>query len=177
MVTEARRHTIAEPTTHVLVGDAHALPFSDTSVDRARTDRVLQHVTDPHAVLAEMRRVLRPNGRAILAEPDWDALAIASADLSTSADYRDFIRDRVVRNSSIGRQLALTAFSSGLFVSRVATSTPVFTDFALADSILGLSRMSRARSKPAPWETRAGNGSVPSKMAPSLPRSSFSLSQ
>lgn len=88
MISEARLRTISESPLG-FAGATRTLPFRDASVDRARTDRVLQLVNDPNAVLAEVRRVLRPHGRAVFAEPDWDTLAIGSTDLAMSAAYRE----------------------------------------------------------------------------------------
>jgi SAM-dependent methyltransferase len=50
--------------------DAHALPVADSSFDLAYARYLLEHVTDPAVVLAEMRRVLRPGGRVAVMEND-----------------------------------------------------------------------------------------------------------
>jgi SAM-dependent methyltransferase len=45
------------------------LPFADAEFDGAICDNVLEHVENPRALLAEMRRVLRPSGRLLLGVP------------------------------------------------------------------------------------------------------------
>jgi SAM-dependent methyltransferase len=49
--------------------DLQALPFRDATFDAALASHVLEHVADAHAALAELRRVLRPGGWAILQSP------------------------------------------------------------------------------------------------------------
>src|SRR3954452_7427823 len=44
------------------VGDLAALPLADDSVDAAFANMVLHHAEDPTAMLAEMRRAVRPGG-------------------------------------------------------------------------------------------------------------------
>lgn len=56
--------------------DARALPFADGCFDAVRAERLLQHVEDPQAVVAELVRVTRPDGRVALVEPDWGTLAV-----------------------------------------------------------------------------------------------------
>jgi SAM-dependent methyltransferase len=50
--------------------DAARLPFASASFDAAFAVAVLQHVPKPRAVIDALRRVLRPGGRLVLAEPD-----------------------------------------------------------------------------------------------------------
>jgi SAM-dependent methyltransferase len=49
------------PTTR-LVCDAHRLPFADASFDAVVVQAVLEHVLDPAACVAEIHRVLAPDG-------------------------------------------------------------------------------------------------------------------
>lgn len=127
----------------VRVADAHALDLTSASIDRAHTDRVLQHVFDPLGVLTETRRVLRAGGRAVFAEPDWDTLVIDAADVSSAQAYRRFVAEQVVRNPYIGRQLAGLARRCGFAVARVVPVTAVFLDAQDADRILGFERVTR----------------------------------
>jgi SAM-dependent methyltransferase len=63
-----------------LVGDAEVLPLPDASVDAAVLGSVLFRVGDPGAVVDELARVLRPEGRLSLREPlDGGATTISTA--------------------------------------------------------------------------------------------------
>ena len=55
------------------VGDAQALRFPDNSFDAVRTERMLMHVPDPSKALAEMARVLKPGGRMVVHDFDWES--------------------------------------------------------------------------------------------------------
>lgn len=101
----AKQHTAKQHTVTVQLGDIHDLPLTDRSTDRARTDRVLQHVTDPVRALHEIRRVLRPGGRLVMGEPDWTSLAVDHPDSDLSHTYTQYVTDKVIRNARIGRQL------------------------------------------------------------------------
>ena len=106
-------------------GDAHHLPFPDASFDAAHTERVLMHLDDPDAVLAEMHRVVKPGGWVVAAEPDSsgvrtdhpadpEAMAMISA-----KDLASF------RNPNLGLELNRRMARAGL-VERVVE---VFTEF------------------------------------------------
>ncbi|HEX6343907.1 methyltransferase domain-containing protein [Umezawaea sp.] len=140
MVAEARRRTAALPDVRVLTADAHALPLPDHSVDRARADRVLQHVADPLRVLTEVRRVLRAGGLAAFAEPDWETLVVDPGDLDTGRTLARYLRTDVVRNAVVGRQLPRLAEEAGLEVRSATATAPVFRDFTEADRVFGLTR-------------------------------------
>jgi ubiquinone/menaquinone biosynthesis C-methylase UbiE len=61
----ARSHTAALGLeAEILQGDAETLPFPDGTFDRASSNGVLHHTPDMPAALCEIRRVLRPGGRA-----------------------------------------------------------------------------------------------------------------
>ncbi len=52
------------------LGSAERLPFRDGTVDAIIMADVIEHVVDRDAVLAELARVLRPGGHAVLVTPD-----------------------------------------------------------------------------------------------------------
>jgi len=49
-----------------LCADGTAMPFADQSVDIIVFNHIYEHVVDPDGVLAEIRRILRPDGAAYL---------------------------------------------------------------------------------------------------------------
>jgi SAM-dependent methyltransferase len=57
-------------TVELVEADAQRLPFEDGSFDAAHVERVLIHVPDADLAIREMRRVVRPNGWVVAAEPD-----------------------------------------------------------------------------------------------------------
>lgn len=55
-------------------GDVQRMPLPDSSFDTVVNLQVLEHVPDPLAALREMRRVLKPGGKLIIAVPHLDYL-------------------------------------------------------------------------------------------------------
>lgn len=140
MLAEARTRLAERSLVEIRSGDVHALPVDEGSVDRARTDRVLQHVADPTQVLTEFRRVARPGGRIVMAEPDWEGLLIDSPQPAMSRGLVRFLAEEIIRNPTIGRNLARLCRETGLVVRSVVTTAPVFRDFTTADHLFGLRR-------------------------------------
>ncbi|MFI1395393.1 methyltransferase domain-containing protein [Streptomyces sp. NPDC020681] len=140
MLAEARRRTDGLPAVEIREADAHALPVDPGTADRAKIDRVLMHVADPAAVLAQLHLATRPGALIGLAEPDWDTLAVDAEDLGTSRAFTRYTTSDVVRNATIGRSLARHAEQAGFVVETVLATTPVFRDFQDADHTLGLGR-------------------------------------
>jgi arsenite methyltransferase len=70
-------------------GDALALPFPDGSFDAITSTQVMEYVADIPAALAEARRALRPGGRLLILDTDWDAIVWHSADPARMARVLD----------------------------------------------------------------------------------------
>ncbi|MEV0677280.1 methyltransferase domain-containing protein [Actinosynnema sp. NPDC050436] len=139
MVAAARERTGEYPAVDVHLGDAAALPLADSTVDRARLDRVLHQVASPEAVLVELHRVLRPDGIAVVAQPDWDTITVDPGDVRVNRAVREFLCDHVVPGATVGRRVARLAGQAGFEVDLRVTA-PVIRDFRDADEILGLRR-------------------------------------
>ncbi|WP_346730452.1 class I SAM-dependent methyltransferase [Leucobacter allii] len=68
MLAEGRRRHAGNALIDFVWADATALPFADDSFDAATISYGLRNVSDPRAALAEMRRVVKPGGRVVIAE-------------------------------------------------------------------------------------------------------------
>ena len=75
MVAAARRRF---PGIDVRAADVAELPLGDGQAHGYRADKVYHVLPDPHAALAEARRVLVPGGRIVLLGQDWDTMVIDS---------------------------------------------------------------------------------------------------
>jgi ubiquinone/menaquinone biosynthesis C-methylase UbiE len=56
------------------LGDATSLTFPEATFDAAVSTQVLEYLEDVEAALRELRRVVRPGGRLVLLDTDWDTL-------------------------------------------------------------------------------------------------------
>jgi arsenite methyltransferase len=76
----AAGRTAAYPQVRIDEGDALALPYPDGRFDAAVSTQVYEYVADIATALAELRRVLRTGGRALVLDTDWDSLVWHTAD-------------------------------------------------------------------------------------------------
>jgi SAM-dependent methyltransferase/GNAT superfamily N-acetyltransferase len=137
LLTAARERTPAGVAAEFVVADAHALPFADGEFAAARVERTLQHVADPAGAIAQMARVVRPGGRVVAVEPDWDTLVVSSADHQTTRAILDELRASG-RDPAVGRALAGHFADAGVAVSRVDAEALVVRDAAAARAVFQL---------------------------------------
>jgi ubiquinone/menaquinone biosynthesis C-methylase UbiE len=62
-------------------GDAATLPFADGTFDFVVASQVYEYVASIEQALAEAWRVLRPGGRLVVIDTDWDTLVIHADDV------------------------------------------------------------------------------------------------
>lgn len=88
-------------------GDARSLPFDDGRFDVAYCRYLLEHVSDPVGVLREMRRVLKPGGRAFVQENDILCNALDPPRPAFDRLWRQFARlqELLGGDALIGRKL------------------------------------------------------------------------
>jgi len=88
MLAAARSRSAAA----VLVGDAQALPFARESFDRVLAMHMLYHVPDRALAIAEIARVLRPGGKALVMTNSVRHLEELNALLDVAGGDRPFAR-------------------------------------------------------------------------------------
>jgi ubiquinone/menaquinone biosynthesis C-methylase UbiE len=137
MIDAARQRSKGQTGVEFRIGDAQRLDFADAAFDACRTDRVLQHLSDPGQAVNEMVRVLRPGGRLVAFEPDTGALLLDAPDKAVTRKILNF-RGDAVRSGWIGRQLPRLFKTAGLRNVDVLVLPSPRSDYAHTNASLRL---------------------------------------
>jgi arsenite methyltransferase len=100
-----------------LKADAARLPFADSMFDAAVSTQVYEYVPDVPAALAELYRVLRPGGRVLILDTDWDSIVWAAGDQARMQQLLEAWVDRFA-DPHLPRHLSWQLQSSGFRVHR-----------------------------------------------------------
>lgn len=120
-----------------LKGDVKALPFADESFARCRIDRTLQHLSNPQKAIDELVRVLKPCGRLLAYDNDWDSFSITPGDPDVTATIIRLWRGSFP-NAAAGRLLPEMFIAAGLKDVKTYSGMSVVTDFHKANQIYNL---------------------------------------
>jgi len=80
MLAMAKRRCAVLPQVEFGMADVTRLPYQDASFDIALASQVYEYVEDVDHALKELARVIRPGGRAVLVDTDWESAVWASHD-------------------------------------------------------------------------------------------------
>ncbi len=80
MLSIARQRCAVLPQVAFERADVTRLPWEDGHFDVALASQVYEYVEQIYAALAELARVIRPGGRAVLVDTDWESAVWASHD-------------------------------------------------------------------------------------------------
>jgi SAM-dependent methyltransferase len=133
LIREAQRrlHGVALPL-EFQAGDAHHLDFPDNTFHGCLVSRTFMHLERPHKALAEIGRVLKPEGRLAAIEPDWDTLVMTTGNTAASRKIVKVLR-RSVRQSGIAHQLPMLFRQAGFQVIAVRAITFMVRDYDVAN--------------------------------------------
>ncbi len=76
MLAMAQKRCAAHPWVELREANAMNLPFDDHEFDAAVVTQVYEYIADIESSLAELYRVLRPGGRALIVDTDWESLVL-----------------------------------------------------------------------------------------------------
>ncbi len=97
-------------------GGAEEIPYDDGSFDVVVTTQVLEYVPDVPRALAEIHRVLKPGGRVLILDTDWDSLVWHAPDEELMGRvlvaWEEHLADPHLPRT-LGRSLARAGFEAG----------------------------------------------------------------
>jgi SAM-dependent methyltransferase len=112
-----------EAMVELVEGDAAALPFETASFDATHVERVLIHVPDADAAIREMRRVVRPGGWVVAAEPDNAGVRIDHASDPEGIALLTRFEMNQMRNPAMGLELNRRFATAGLLDREIIPMT------------------------------------------------------
>ncbi len=112
---ESAEYGIAHRGVNIFVGTLEEARFPDSHFDVVHFSHLIEHVPDPLAFLAEVRRILKPGGYAVITTPNVDGF---QARLFRSS-WRSAIADHLVLFSR--RTLAKAILDSGFEIQQSVT--------------------------------------------------------
>ena len=113
---------------HFLAGDGKALPWRDACFDAAWGVRLLLHLEEPEAVVAEMLRVVRPGGRIVLADWDFETVVLDHPDRELTRRILHWRSDHHGGDNWSGRKILRRMQQAGLRDIRMFPLTIVTQD-------------------------------------------------
>ena len=125
--------------------DVTQLPFADGDFDIVSSQAMLHHVASPAAVISEMRRVCKPDGRIVVI--DMTPRPEKAAALNAIELLRDPSHARAMTNAelrAIGADLGLAEVATRQYESRIALELVLktsFPDAGMLDRIRSLYRL------------------------------------
>jgi SAM-dependent methyltransferase len=121
-----------EPTKGETQVDLQAIPFPDGSFDTVICHNVLEHVADDRKAMREIARVLRPNGRALLSVPMFEAWEHTYEDPSiTTEEGRDLYFNKDDHLRLYGRDFRDRLDQAGLHHTSYVATEPEVSRYGL----------------------------------------------
>jgi ubiquinone/menaquinone biosynthesis C-methylase UbiE len=146
---------------------AEALPFRDASFDRVFAARLFLHVSKPEAVLNKLVRVVRPGGRVMVMDWDFDTVAVDHSDRELTRRITHWRCDHHGGNNWSGRQLWGLMVAAGLVNVKAVPVTSVahYENDSLTLSLFKAAQVARDGGAIAPDEYEAWVGELKSSLA------------
>ena len=134
LVEAARQFAVAEGVSERVrfqVGDTRNLDLPDGAFDAVVAHTLISHVDDPQAVLAEARRVVKPEGMVGIFDGDYASLTFGQPDPQQGKRDDEAIQQAIITNPRIMRQMPGLLREAGLTLVQAFPS--VVADIGTAD--------------------------------------------
>jgi ubiquinone/menaquinone biosynthesis C-methylase UbiE len=138
MIAEARKRAQGQNLpVEYRVGDAYHLDFANNTFDGCRSERVFQHVDNPHQVFREMVRVVRPGARLVVLDTDWETFILNTPERTVTRKVLNFFCDSICNGWS-GRQLPGLFYEAKLADIQVFAGTVTGNNYRVLFDRMGL---------------------------------------
>ncbi|HLS78030.1 MAG TPA: methyltransferase domain-containing protein [Nocardia sp.] len=140
-----RRAAQKDSTARFYSGDAYGIPFGADYFDAVLSERVFQHLTAPARAANEIARVLRPGGRTVVMDVDWETAIVHPGDRRVARQVIETLI-AATTNPLSGRRLPGLLTQAGLVVDEIGSQALVQTRAAGPGSLVDrISAMAVAR--------------------------------
>lgn len=148
LLLEAKKYALPEePGKHISFecGAGESLPHSCEAFDGAFAARLLLHAKDPDAIVCEMVRVVKPGGRIVVMDWDFDSVVVDHPERELTRRLLHWRSDHHGGNNWSGRQLWRRMAVAGLkYLSTHPVTTVVHSESdGLTQSLLRAAQVSR----------------------------------
>lgn len=118
MLGLARARCAGVPQVGLAAADAVRLPVASGVADAVAATQVLLYVERPETAITEMRRILRPGGRVVIVETDWQTAVVTAEDAALTRRMFDGW-DRAVPSPRLPQRLLPLLRDAGFDAVRV----------------------------------------------------------